>query len=152
MPQMENTEEGSNGESSGDEEVEEEIQISDPFEDAESKAIKISKKLRRGLVYVKSKYVRNVQDALTDNIHLYKGLVRASMNKKAYGVKVALSQISGSVLKCSCDITCPQKGLGRCSHVAALLLHILLHKNLNGPAGKCISSVVSTHFFCFCQF
>lgn len=122
--------------SSGEKEEEDIVTISDPFLDAECKEIKFCKKLRRGLQYLKSGYVRNVQDSLPDRAHLYRASVRASMVDKAYTVKVALSQVSGSVIKCCCDVSCPQKSLGRCSHISALLLFILLHKNLEGPEGK----------------
>lgn len=122
--------------STSDKENSVQITISDPFEDAECKEIRCSKKLRRGLQYVKSGFVRNVHDVLTDRVHLYKGQVRASMNAQAYLVKVAVSQVSGSIMKCVCDDKCPVRALGRCSHISAVLLYVLMHKNLNGPEGK----------------
>lgn len=121
---------------SSDEEVEEaeEEMISDPFENAECNEINRHKKLRRGLQYVKSNYVGEIMDVLPDRIHVYKGHVRASMNAIAYLVQVGMAQISGNIIRCTCE--CPQRTLGRCSHVSALLLSILLHKHLNGPGGK----------------
>ncbi|XP_034239125.1 uncharacterized protein LOC117644048 [Thrips palmi] len=118
--------------SSDEEDIAENVVIiNDPFEDAEQTEIKCSKKLRRGLQYVKSKYVRNVHDCLPDRLHCYKGQVRASMSKVAYHVKVAIFQVSGSVVKASCH--CGAHTMQRCSHISALLLYLLLHKNLNGP-------------------
>lgn len=135
MPDMEDIVQLSDDDfSSGDEEVEEVIAIGDPFEDGEYNEIRFSKKLRRGLQYVKSGFVTHMEDTLPDRIHVYKCVVRASMKEKAYSVKAAMSQVSGSIVRCSC--ACPQSALGRCSHISALLLSILLHKNLNGPAGK----------------
>ncbi|XP_026294174.1 uncharacterized protein LOC113218164 [Frankliniella occidentalis] len=144
MPQLgdilRQTEDRESDRESGDEAcdiVEEEIVVlQDPFEDDEKAEIKCSKKLRRGLLYVKSGHVRNIQDNLPGRIHLYKAQVRASMREKAYMVKVALSQVSGSIVKCICDQACPQRALGRCSHISALLFSLLIHKNLNGPGGK----------------
>lgn len=145
MPVMEGTV-FSDDASSGDEEEEETVKISDPFLDAECQAIKLSKKLRRGLQYVKSNYVQKVQDTLPDRVHVYQGSVKASMREKIYNVKVALSQVSGSVIRCTCDIICPQKSLGRCSHISALLLYILLFKNLNGPQGKIFAYFYIAHY------
>ena len=138
MPQLEDFVQLSDDDvSSGDEEDVEVIEVSDPFDQAECKEIRMSKKLRRGLQYVKSGYVGHVHDSLPDRIHAYKALVRASMNAVAYEVQVAISQVSGNIVRCKCDSVCPQNALGRCSHISALLLFILLHKNLNGPEGKC---------------
>lgn len=135
MPQMEDITSISDGDSSEDEE-QEIISIEDPFEESEGKVIKSSKKLRRGLQYVKSGYVRNVKDCLPDKVHFYKSQVRASMRERAYIVKAGISQISGTIFNCACDDACPQSTLQRCSHISALLLFLLLHKNLNGPLGK----------------
>lgn len=124
---------------SSDEEEEQVIKIRDPFLDGESQEIRRSKKLRRGLLFVKSKFVTGVQDCLQGQLHYYKGHIRASMEKTAYWVHVALSHVSGSVIKCTCD--CVQRALGRCSHVCALLLQILLHVRLNGYGGEFILPV-----------
>lgn len=142
MPQLEDSDDAS----SGDEEEEELVELSDPFQDVECTAINHTKKLRRGLQYVKSAYVRNVQDTWPDKLHVYKAQVRASMLKQAYLVKVALSPLSGSIIRCSCDARCPQRTLGRCSHISALLLFILMHKNLNGPEGKHTVNLVHLMF------
>ena len=58
--------------SSGNEQHRIQISISDPFQDVEFNAIKQSKKLRRGLglQYVESGFLRNVQDTLSDRVHL----------------------------------------------------------------------------------
>ena len=110
--------------------------ISDPFESEDWHAIRKSKKLRRGMEYVKSGYVVAVEYCFPDRFHVYKGHVRASMDKEAYWVKVALSPISGGVIKCVCGDKCAESALGRCSHVSALLLYILIHKQINGCGGK----------------
>ena len=119
---------------SSEEEVEEVVQIGDPFESYEGKEILGNKKLRRGLQYLKSDFVLEVQDCYPHRYHFYRARVRASMKKKFHWVHVALSQISGSVIKCTC--LCAQRALGRCSHVSAVLLFILRHARLNGLSGK----------------
>lgn len=138
MPQLANPTENTSSVNSSDDEEEAEnvVVINDPFDDDDEQTeIKFCKKLRRGLQYVKSGYVRNVHHCLCQRLHCYKGQVRASMNAIAYKVKVAIFQISGSVVKASCQ--CAAHSLQRCSHISALLLHLLLHKHLNGPQGKC---------------
>lgn len=134
MPQYE--EEDGEEESSGDEDVVTTIEIQDPFDNDENDLMLRSKKIRRGLTYYKSNFIRSVKDTIVDRVHYIKGHVRASMNKTAYWVKIALSQISGSVAYCECDKECAGGALGRCSHVGALLLYILGHMKLNGYSGK----------------
>lgn len=121
--------------SSGDEEEPQITVVSDPFESYENEEIRNSKKMRRGLLYVKSKYVGDMKDCLKDRVHYFQGKVRASMNLEAYTVYVAISQTSGMVLSCKC-VSCPVRALCRCSHISAVLLQILLHVKLNGPGGE----------------
>jgi hypothetical protein len=127
----------SESESSGDEADTSTVEVQDPFLSSERDAMLRSKKLRRGLQYVKSGYVRGVQDCQPNQYNLYKGHVKASMDSRAYWVHIAISPISGSIFKCTCDNTCPQKALGRCSHISALLLFLLAHIKVNGYGGKC---------------
>lgn len=128
-------EDQSESESSGDEEEIEVIKIRDPFEDHENDNMLRSKKLRRGLMYYKSNFIRDCKDTLEGQVHHFKGHVRASMNMDAYWVHVAVSQVSGSIIFCRCDKNCSLT-LGRCSHVGAMLLYILGHTRLNGYDGK----------------
>ena len=65
MPQLEDFVQLSDDDvSSGDEEDVEVIEVSDPFDQAECKEIRMSKKLRRGLQYVKSGYVGHVDTSM----------------------------------------------------------------------------------------
>lgn len=127
--------------SSGDDEVVETICLQDPFDVEESKCIQNNKKVRRGLQYLKSGYIRKVQDCREERYYFAKAQVRASMDCKAYNVMVAISIMSGSVWKAVCDDACPQSALGRCSHVSALLLFLWSHIRLNGYGG--MSFVIS---------
>lgn len=126
---------------SGEEEEEVTVTITDPFDNSETDEMLRCKKLRRGLTYYKSKFIRACTDTVKEGIHFVKGHVRASMNKQAYWVHVAISQVSGRIIYCSCDSTCVQRSLGRCSHVGAMLLFILGHTRLNGYEGGCNLSV-----------
>ncbi|CAC5369928.1 unnamed protein product [Mytilus coruscus] len=56
--------------------------------------------------------------------------VDASMKKEQRTVHVTLSNVSGAVLDASC--TCPASALGRCNHVAAVLLFINKHVKEHG--------------------
>lgn len=105
----------------------------DPF-DEEYSTVNETKKLRRGLQFLKSKYVRKVQDTYVGRCYFVKAQVRASMECEAYKVKVAISTTSGNISICTC--TCKQQSLGRCSHVSAVLLHIWRHVRLHGYGGK----------------
>lgn len=131
--------------SSGDEEDIQTVVASDPFENYENDEIRNSKKMRRGLLYVKSDFVGNMQDCIHERVHFFKAQVRASMNMTVYSVQVAISQTSGMVLRCECDELCAARALGRCSHVSAVLLQILLHVKLNGPGGECFVSEYCLH-------
>ena len=85
-----------------------------------------AKPLTKGEQYVKSGSVTNMMDTVTSNGHYYlKGKVDASMRNEQRIVHVTISSVSGAVLDASC--TCPASALGRCNHVAALLLMLLKH-------------------------
>ena len=127
----------SEGDSDEDEDVTILAIVMDPFADgAISKEVLKYKKIRRGLMYLKSGFITGMQDCYPDRYHVYKAHVRASMEQSAYWVHVALSQMSGQVAKCTCE--CKQKSLGRCSHVGGVLLSILGHVRLNGYGGKLV--------------
>lgn len=109
------------------------VNISDPFDSTETDEMLRSKKLRRGLMYLKSNHIRSCKDTVEERLHFFKAHIRASMDKDAYWVHVAMSQVSGRVIYCTCQ--CVQRALGRCSHVGALLLFILRHIRINGFQG-----------------
>lgn len=140
MPQYDGAEcVGVVSDSEGDSDEEEDVTlvevVMDPFADrAVSEEVLKYKKIRRGLMYVKSGFVIGMKDCHPDLYLLYKAHVRASMDQKAYWVHVALSQMSGRVVKCTCE--CCQRSLGRCSHIAGVLLSILAHVRVNGYGGK----------------
>ncbi|KAE8749229.1 hypothetical protein FOCC_FOCC004137, partial [Frankliniella occidentalis] len=104
MPQYQDPSIINSGEESVSEEDDEEnvevIELGDIFEDLDNKAVMSSKKIRRGLQFLKSGYVRGMKDCLPDRFHFFMGHIRASMEKKAYWVKAAISQISGNILRC----------------------------------------------------
>ena len=54
-----------------------------------------------------------------------KAKVDASMRNEQRNVNITLSSVSGAVLDASC--TCPGSALGRCNHVAAVLLQLDKH-------------------------
>ncbi|KAK3917994.1 Serine carboxypeptidase 1 [Frankliniella fusca] len=109
MPQYQDPSMINSGEESVSEEEDEEnvevIELGDIFEDLDNKAVMSSKKIRRGLQFLKSGYVRGMKDCLPDRFHFFKGHIRASMEKKAYWVKAAISQISGNILRCESQVS-----------------------------------------------
>ena len=84
-----------------------------------------SKPLTKGAQYVKSGSVSNIMDTERDGHYYVKAKVDASMRNEQRIVHVTLSCISGAVRDASC--TCPGSALGRCNHVAALLLMLDKH-------------------------
>lgn len=91
-----------------------------------------SKPLTKGEQYVKSGNVHSLMDTIkTGTGHYFlKGKVDASMRKEQRNVHVTISNLSGAILDASC--TCPASSLGRCNHVAALLLFLDKHCKENG--------------------
>ncbi|CAC5403327.1 unnamed protein product [Mytilus coruscus] len=91
-----------------------------------------SKPLTKGEQYVKSGSVTNIMDTVKRGTCYYflKAKVDASMKKEQRTVHVTLSNVSGAVLDASC--TCPASALGRCNHVAAVLLFINKHVKEHG--------------------
>ncbi|XP_071166179.1 uncharacterized protein [Mytilus edulis] len=98
-----------------------------------------SKPLTKGEQYVKSGSVTNIMDnSKGSDLYFIKGKVDASMRKEHRIVHITLSSISGAVLDASC--TCPASCLGRCNHVAALLLMLNKHCKESGyDATACTS-------------
>jgi hypothetical protein len=69
-------------------------------------------------------------DTCRNGNYYLKGKVAASMRNEFRNVHITISIISGAVLNASC--TCPAAALGRCNHVAALLLMLNKHCMDNG--------------------
>ena len=109
-----------------------EVYMKDPFDDPKCKDFMRAKLLRRGLQYVKSGWVKGLQDCANDRYYYVKAHVRASMDAHAYWVYITISQITGGVCQVTCGYPCPATANGRCSHVSASLLQILAHVHLIG--------------------
>lgn len=118
-------------EDSEDEEITD-VYINDPFDNHKCKQFMRSKVLRRGLQYVKSGWIKGLQDCDSDRYYYVKAHVRASMDAHAYWVYITISKITGGVCQATCGYPCPATANGRCSHVSASLLQILAHVHLNG--------------------
>ncbi|KAK3918027.1 Ubiquitin carboxyl-terminal hydrolase 36 [Frankliniella fusca] len=112
-----------------------EQEVLDPLDD-EYQTINGVKVLRKGLNFLKSKYVRAVENCSHGRCYFVKASVRASMEKRAYEVTIAISHRSGSIHACTCE--CIQQSLGRCVHVSSVLLYLWSHVRLNGNGGKSI--------------
>ncbi|CAC5378406.1 unnamed protein product [Mytilus coruscus] len=84
-----------------------------------------SKPLTKGQQYVKSGSVSNIMDNERNHHYFVKAKVAASMRNEERIVQVTLSCLSGAVRDASC--TCPGSALGRCNHVAAVLLTVDKH-------------------------
>ncbi|XP_034232766.1 ubiquitin carboxyl-terminal hydrolase 36-like [Thrips palmi] len=108
------------------------VQMKDPFTDPKCKEMLRVKVLRRGLQYVKSGWVKGLQDCSDGRYYYVKAHVRASMEPEAYWVYITISTITGGVCQATCGYPCPATANGRCSHVSAALLQILAHIHLNG--------------------
>lgn len=131
---------GSNS-SSGESEDDEldnvhEVEMKDPFADSKCKELLRVKLLRRGLQYVKSGWVKGLQDCSDGRYYYVKAHVRASMEPQAYWVYITISTVTGGVCQVTCGYPCPATANGRCSHVSAALLQILAHIHLNGHRCK----------------
>jgi SWIM zinc finger len=91
-----------------------------------------AKPLRRGQLFFKSGHIQNInvkQDAQI-NSTCFKADCMASFKVNVmYKVEVDLSTVSGQVKRASC--TCKASGMGRCSHVAALLYALLDYAAFN---------------------
>ncbi|KAK3928981.1 Ubiquitin carboxyl-terminal hydrolase 36 [Frankliniella fusca] len=138
--------EESDTDSGCEEDQEDQPEAADPLEQ-ENFSLNEVQVLRKGLRFLKSKFVRGLEDVKDARCYYVRGHVRASMKLEAHTVSVALSLRSGNVQLCECD--CIQRSLGRCSHVCAVLLHIWSHIKLNGYGGKIsdlhIDGLVASH-------
>jgi len=89
-----------------------------------------SKSLTKVEQYVKSGSISDIMDTCRNGNYYLKGKVAASMRNEFRNVHITISIIGGAVLDASC--TCPASALGRCNHVAALLLMLNKHCMDNG--------------------
>eukprot|EP00794_Sanderia_malayensis_P010597 gene10597-11718_t len=90
-----------------------------------------AKPLRKGMNLVKSGFVENIQDNLeNDSYHLRAHVHHSMKSDPPLNVAIALSCISGSIKSASCN--CRASALGRCAHIAALLLHLNEFVTANG--------------------
>jgi len=108
------------------------VYMKDPFYDPKCKQFMHAKVLRRGLQYVKSGWIKGLQDCANDRYYYVKAHVRAAMDARAYWVYITISKITGGVCQVTCGYPCTATANGRCSHVSASLLQILAHVHLNG--------------------
>ena len=90
-----------------------------------------TKPLRKGINLVKAEFVENIHDNMTNDTYYLRAHVHHSMKSDPpLNVVIAISCISGSIKfgRCSCRAS----ALGRCSHIAALLLHLNEFVTANG--------------------
>ncbi|XP_052686824.1 uncharacterized protein LOC128165927 [Crassostrea angulata] len=78
-----------------------------------------SKPFTKGMNLFRSGHVKNIHDVSCKGHYFVKASVLASYSQHSYNCTVTLSESSGSILEGTC--TCSASGMGRCSHVAALL-------------------------------
>ena len=89
--------------------------------------------LKNARKYVDSGFVHDIMDARSDEHYFARAHVWPSMrNDLPHNVLVILSKASGAVIHASCE-PCKVSALGRCSHVAALLLYLHDHVEKHGP-------------------
>eukprot|EP00795_Rhopilema_esculentum_P005556 gene5556-9558_t len=82
-----------------------------------------AKPLKKGSNLVKSKFLEDVQDNEGYDSYALRAHIHHSMKKELpLSTQIALSKSSGFVKSAYC--TCVAKSLGRCAHVAALLLFL----------------------------
>lgn len=78
-----------------------------------------SKPFTKGMNFFRSGHVKNIHDVSCKGHYFVKASVLASYSQHSYNCIVTLSESSGSIIEGTC--TCSASGMGRCSHVAALL-------------------------------
>ena len=78
------------------------------------------KPFTKGMNLFRSGHVKNIHDVSHKGYYFIKTSVVASYSQHTYNCTVTLSELSGSVKEGTC--ICSGSGMGRCSHVAALLL------------------------------
>lgn len=102
---------------------------------ADTMSVGTKKPLKRGEQYRKSEHVTEVGDNVTSAHYFIRAIVLSSFHKnRSYRVFVTCSRSTAFVVEGICE--CRQRALGRCSHVAALLLYVLDHVRNHGFDGK----------------
>ena len=90
-----------------------------------------AKPLRKGYWLVRSGFLENIEDCLTNENYFLRGHVHHSMKaEKPLKVILVLSSIPGFVKFTQCD--CRAAALGRCAHVTAVLLMLSDYVAENG--------------------
>lgn len=89
---------------------------------------------RKGIRFLDSHHVTELFDVQTEEFYFVKARVQASMKSGVYFATVTIRVASGSVRACTCS--CSLRSLGRCSHVASLLMFITRHVEVNGYGGE----------------
>lgn len=96
------------------------------------------KPLKNARKYVDSGFVHDVMDAKSEEHYFLRAHVWPSMRTDLpHNVFVVLSNTSGAVIHGSCE-PCKVAALGRCSHVVAVLLHVLDHAEKHGHAATAV--------------
>ena len=91
------------------------------------------KPMKNGRKYVDSGFVHDVMDTENADHYFVRAHVWPSMRTELpHNVVVIISVNSGAVLHASCE-PCRASSLGRCSHVVAVLFHVLDHVQKHGP-------------------
>lgn len=92
--------------------------------------------LRKGIRFLSCDNVKDgrIMDVLHNGYYFVKAKIEASMRSNAYFTTITMTAVSGSIRDGTCN--CHQPSLGRCCHVAALLLFISKHIETNGYGGK----------------
>ena len=111
---------------------------SDEDEDEEHEGLSVGRAniTTKALRFLTSDHVLEIVDAKSRGHYFIKARVQASMRRKVYFTTGTISTVSGSVKSCTC--TCKQKVLGRCSHTAAMLMHVARYIEEEGHEGMCI--------------
>lgn len=99
--------------------------------------ISTAKPFSKGEWFVASGHVRDKKDSRQKDYYFVKATVQASYSKETYNTTVTLSIRTGAVKEGTC--TCRVKEIGRCSHVAALLLSIEDHVKTHGNDPKSVT-------------
>ena len=99
--------------------------------DTENSYAATEKPLRKGRKLLESEFIEDAQDNSTETHYFLRAHVQHSMkNEYPLDVMVALSKLSGFIVKASCN--CKASALSRCAHVAALLLNLEEYTKKNG--------------------
>lgn len=86
---------------------------------------------RKGLRFLTSDHILEIMDTNDKKgFYFVKARVQASMKTEIYFPTTTIRVISGSIRNCTC--TCTLRTMGRCSHVASLLMFITRHAETKG--------------------